>query len=212
MALNKQFAKLPSFGEDDFVGTIKTGEQINGRPVALSEFRVVSDDPNVCKALAEKFNGEVSTFQSMNGAEKHQVHNLGETIDIVLLTIKSRFALKDNNNQVIRSCSGEQQYDEKKSSCVCPSDVREMKQKADSCKPDIFAVCRFKGLEELGKFRFYSGSWNLAEQVNAVEQDLEAAGGEADAEFSIVQVSYQTKQGQNRSFSKPSIKVLAPVS
>ncbi len=211
MALNKAFGKAPSVGQNDFVGTIKCGEQVNGRPVMLDSWKVISDDPNVVKALQEHLGGDISTFMKKD-VENHQIHNLGEVLKVKLTTVKSRFALKGANFQTLRTCDGTTQYDDKKSPCACPNNEYELKADPAGCKPDIFMVMRIEGAEDLGKFRFYSASWGLAKEVNALEEALEENGGEALAEMSVVTNSYTTKNGQSRQTSYPSVKVLQSVS
>ena len=211
MALNKAFGKAPSVGQEDFVGTIKCGEQVNGRPVMLNSWKVISDDPNLVKALAEGLGGDVSTF-TQKDVEKHQIHNLGEILRVKLSTVKSRFTLKGANFQTLRTCDGERQFDDKRSPCVCPDNEYEQKADPAGCKPDIFMVMRIDGLEDLGKFRFFSSSWGLAKETNALEEALEENGGEVVAEMSIVTNSYTTKNGQSRQTSYPSVKVLQSVS
>ena len=211
MALNKVFGKPPSVGQEDFVGVIKCGEQVNGRPVMLNSWKVISDDPNVVKALQEHLGGDISTFMKKD-VENHQIHNLGEVLKIKLLTVKSKFTLKGANFQALRTCDGTNQFDDKKSPCVCPNNEYEMRNDPAACKPDIFMVMRIEGVEDLGKFRFYSASWGLAKEINALADSLEENGGEALAEMSVVTNSYTTKNGQSRQTSYPSVKVLQTVS
>ncbi|WP_030855290.1 hypothetical protein [Streptomyces sp. NRRL S-475] len=62
----------------------------------------------------------------------------------------------------------------------------------------------------LGKFRFQSTSWKLAEVVDQYENALAAVKGEALAELSLELVEYTTKSGRDVSYRKPALKVIKP--
>ena len=57
MALHKMFQDTPKFGQSDIVGRVRSGAQIQGRPVALQEWRFTTGDPDVAAAVAEKYGG-----------------------------------------------------------------------------------------------------------------------------------------------------------
>jgi hypothetical protein len=66
-------------------------------------------------------------------------------------------------------------------------------------------------MPDLGLWRFNSASWQLAGEVNAAEEALAAAGGEAEGVLRLELVEYTTKAGRNVSYTKPIIEVGAAV-
>ena len=210
MALHKMFQSTPTFGASDIVGRVRSGAQINGRPVALQEWRFTTGDPDVAQAVADKYGGSPSPWETTT-EESLEVMTTAGSLAVVLTQIQSEFVLWGRGSTPIRSCDGSVQKDDACSGCVCPSDVRDHKEAAragSACQPSVRATFR---LADLGLWRFNSASWQLAGEVNAAEESLAAAGGEAEGVLRLELVEYTTKNGRNVSYTKPIIEVGAAV-
>ena len=212
MALHKLFNTTPKFGAADIVGRVRSGAQIQGRPVALQEWRFTTGDPEVAQSVADKYGGTPEEWVTTT-EESLEVMSTAGSLPVVLTQIQSEFVLW-GRNAPIRSCDGAVQKDDACSACVCPSDVKEHKEAAragSACQPSVRATFRLADLPDLGLWRFNSASWQLAGEVNAAEEALAAAGGEAEGVLSLELVEYVTKNGRNVSYTKPIIEVGAAV-
>ena len=213
MALHKMFNTTPKFGASDIVGRVRSGAQIQGRPVALQEWRFTTGDPEVAQAVADKYGGSPQEWVTTT-EESLEVMSPASSLPVILTAIQSEFVLWGRGSTPIRSCDGSVQKDDLKTSCVCPSDVKDHKEAAragSACQPSVRATFRLADLPDLGLWRFNSASWQLAGEVNAAEDALAAAGGEAEGLLRLELVEYQTKNGRNVSYTKPIIEVGAPV-
>ena len=213
MALHKMFNTTPKFGASDIVGRVRSGAQIQGRPVALQEWRFTTGDPEVAQAVADKYGGTPQEWVTTT-EESLEVMSTAGSLPVILTAIQSEFVLWGRGSTPIRSCDGSVQKDDLKTSCVCPSDVKDHKEAAragSACQPSVRATFRLADLPDLGLWRFNSASWQLAGEVNAAEDALAAAGGEAEGLLRLELVEYQTKNGRNVSYTKPIIEVGAPV-
>ena len=214
MALHKMFQDTPKFGQSDIVGRVRSGAQVQGRPVALQEWRFTTGDPDVAAAVAEKYGGTPAKWDTTT-EETLEVMTTAGSLAVVLTQIQSEFVLWGRNASApIRACDGASQKDDACSACVCPSDVKDHKEAAragTACQPSVRATFRLADLPDLGLWRFNSASWQLAGAVNAAEEALSAAGGEAEGLLRLELVEYTTKTGRNVSYTKPIIEVGAAV-
>ena len=210
MPLNRIFeTSSKSFGVDDVVGYLKSGMQIDGRPVALENWRITSGDPTVMKTVAEAFGGEVEKWETTTEHD-HQVLTEIDSLDVELMNVQSNFALWGRGNKPIRICDGMTQTDDNKSACACPSDTKEHKEAAragTACSPSIRMLVRLKDHPDLGLFRYVTGSWQLAEAIGPIEEAVAESDDPLSATISLVQVSWETKTGAKRQFTKPVVKL-----
>jgi hypothetical protein len=210
MPLNRIFeTQTKSFGVDDVVGYLKSGMQIDGKPVALENWRITSGDPTVMKTIAKAFGGEVEKWETTTEHD-HQVLTDIDSIDVELVNVQSNFALWGRGNKPIRICDGATQTDENKSPCACPSDTKEHKEAAragTACAPSIRMLVRLKDHPDLGLFRYVTGSWQLAETIGPIEEAVAESDDPLSATISLVQVSWETKTGAKRQFTKPVVKL-----
>ena len=214
MALHKMFNATPTFGASDIVGRVRSGAQINGRPVALQEWRFTTGDPLVAQEVANKYGGDPKPWETTT-EESLEVMTTASDLTVILTQIQSEFVLWGRNSSApIRACDGSVQKDDACSGCVCPSDVKAHKEAAragTACQPSVRATFRLADMPDLGLWRFNSASWQLAGEVNAAEEALAAAGGEAWGVLALELVEYTTKNGRNVSYTKPIIEVGAAV-
>ena len=211
--LNKLFSSAPSFGQDDVVGRFRSGAQIQGRPVALSQWRLTTGDPTVAAEVATLLGGTPGEWVTTTD-ESLEVMTEAEELDVVLTGLKSNFLLWGRGKQPLRTCDGTTQGDDARSPCVCPPDIREHKEQSragTACQPNVQAMFRLATNPDLGLFRFISSSWQLAADINDLEEALAGRGGEAPATLKLGLVEYETKTGRQVSYTRPYIAIAALV-
>lgn len=206
----------------DVVLKLRSGYQANNRPIALTEWRFTTGDPEVAEKL-------LATYGSKNDAGVSEWDATGED-NLQLFTDRKRvsviFRADDlrtgmalwGRNSLIRSCDGVTQNGDgaEGKPCECPSSYLERKEasrKGIGCSPSISLKFRLADLPDIGFGRFNTGSWQLVEQIPEIEAKLEALGDvDVLAELTLEEVSFVDKKtNQNRSFTKPSIRIKGAV-
>lgn len=212
----KQATRTPT----DIVGRFRSGMQTAaGRPMSISEWRVTSGDRVALEQVGEIL-GVVSGPQewSTKSQETLELMTTSSTVRVILDgedSIRSGLILWGRGNQPIRKCDGVTQLEPNAGEpCQCPSDMNERREAAKSglgCDVNVqltFALADGAG-PSLGLWRFQSSSWGLAREINTAHNDLaKIESGRALAELSLVQVSYETRAGQRREYTKPTITIL----
>lgn len=202
---------------DDLVGRLRSGYQANGRPAALSEWRVTSGDPEVLDAVVAIMGATREGVQEWDakGEDNMEVYTTSKSVDIILDgpdAIRSEMVLWGRSG-AIRKCDGVEQKGTEPgdkaagSPCECPQAYADRKEAAKSgrgCQPSITAYFRLAADPELGRFKFTSGSWSLVRDIGAVEEALAKVGGPARATLALEVV--EMKNG--KSFTKPVFKIL----
>ena len=202
---------------DDLVGRFRSGAQVNGRPLALSEWRVTTGDPDVADAIAAALGGTPEEWDTKT-EETLEVYTAAPSVRVLLdgpQAVRTSMALWGRNNKKVRECDGVTQMDDAKSPCVCPDKVADRKvaaKEGTGCEPSISIFFRLadEALRDLGKFRFQSGSWSMAAEIGEAEAKLADINGPAIATLSLERVEYTTKAGREVSYTKPVLKVLGP--
>lgn len=204
----------PSFA-DDTVGRFHSGRQVNNVPEALSEWRITTGDPDVAEAVAQLFGG--SPVETDSASENFiEVLSDKETVLVVLdgpSAIYSDMKLW-NRSKLVHHCDGVEflSPDERKGKpCGCPALMAERKQAAKDFMgpaPSITVTFRLADDPELGKFKFQTGSWSMAEVLHEYDNALSRVDGPALAELTLELVEYETKKGRQVSYYKPVVKVL----
>lgn len=208
-------AKPKGSFSDDTVGRFHGGKQTDGIPVALSEWRVTTGDPEVADAIAQLMGGQAVETDSTSE----------NFIEILTTTNKVKVVLSGpdaissdlklwNGSQLIHHCDGVEFLspdEDRGKPCRCPALMEDRKAAAKTKRgpsPSISVLFRLAEDYELGLFRFQTGSWKLAEVLHEVENALDKVGGEALATIELELVEYTTKMGRDVSYRKPVIKVL----
>ena len=197
---------------DDLVGRFRSGAQIQDRPVALTEWRFTTGDPDVAATVADLLGGAPASWETKT-EENLEVYTEAPSISIILdgaNAVKSGMVLW-GRNALIRSCDGVTQKDG--TACACPQKVADRKDAAKAghgCQPSLQVYFRLADAPDLGKMRFMSGSWSMAAEIGEAEEALEKIGGPAFATLTLVKVEYTTKAGREVSFTKPVLKVTGP--
>ncbi|MGW0523036.1 recombination directionality factor [Crossiella sp. NPDC003009] len=196
---------------DDVVGRFRGGMLVGRRPVALSEWRVTTDDPDVADRIAELFGGTAEEWET-DRADNRQVMTEVQTVPIVIEQadhLRARMVLLGLQGPV-HQCDGMYSLaeDDRGEPCGCPRSLTERKEKAKAGKgprPDISLKFRLAADQDLGYFLFSSGSWSLVNDLPELESQLTQAGGPVQAELRIVHVAYTTKSGRDVEYHRPEI-------
>ena len=204
---------------DDFIGSARSGMQLNNRPMSLPTWRFTSPVRSVLDDVAIAYGGAVEEWETKS-AETLQVITEAEKVDIILVGIKSNMVLWGRNGK-IRECDGVKQVagdDGSCEDCACPSDLSERKaaaKKGTGCEPSVGLFFRLDvpDVVDEGLFRFYSSAWSFAKDMGKVEEDFVALGGDCHATLTKELVEFTTKDGKEISFMKPVVtlgELLAP--
>ncbi|MFB6535099.1 hypothetical protein ACFCY8_26450 [Streptomyces noursei] len=208
-------AKPKATFSDDTVGRFHGGKQENGIPVALSEWRVTTGDPEVAAAVAQLMGG---TPVETDSTSENFIEILTER-DKVKVVLSGPDAISSdlklwNGSALIHHCDGIEFLspdEDKGKRCRCPELMEDRKAAAKAKRgpsPAIAVTFRLAEDYDLGLFRLQTGSWKLAEVLHEVENALDRVGGETLAELSLELVEYTTKKGRDVSYRKPVIRVL----
>lgn len=200
-----------SFGSD-VVGRFRSGTQLNGRPLALEDWRVTSGDPDVTDRIAELFGstGRVQEWET-KGEDNLEVFTTTNKVGIILdgpNAVMTSMVLRGQGSAIIRQCDGVEQADG--SACACPNKVADRKAAGTAgvgCKPSISIFFKLADDPDLGKFRFSSGSWSMAGEIAVPVTKLEQIDGPASGTLELEKVEYTTKAGRFVSYTKPVLTI-----
>lgn len=212
---------------DDVVGRFRSGHQLNKRPVALTEWRVTTGDPEVADAIAELLGGDAPQEWDASGEDKIEVFTATKSVPVILdgpKALRQRMVLWGRNNKIISDSDGETL------STGEPDPDRDLsfqerKAKARDgigAQPQIDVFFRIKGHEDLGIFKFQTGSWSMAQDLarDDTEQELADYFGDSDgkgveAVLHLEGVEFTAKNGpragQLVSYTKPVLDIKGPV-
>lgn len=207
-------AKPKQSFSDDTVGRFHGGKQENGIPVALSEWRVTTGDPEVAAAIAQLMGGSAVETDSTS---ENYIEVL-TTQDKVKAVISGPDAISSdlklwNGSALIHHCDGVEFLspdEDKGKPCRCPALMEDRKAAAKAKRgpaPSIAVTFRLAEDYDLGVFKLQTGSWKLAEVLHEVENALDRVNGEALCSIELEHVEYTTKKGRDVSYRKPVIRV-----
>ncbi|QDQ14310.1 hypothetical protein [Streptomyces spectabilis] len=200
---------------DDFAGRFRSGRMVGKSPESLATWRVTTGDPEVAEKVAELMGGSPSEWET-SGEDFNEV--ITEN-DKVLIVVDGPRALTADmklwgRSGLIHHCDGVDFLspdDDRGQPCGCPPLMEDRKAQAKTGRgpqPNTNLVFRLADDYHLGKFRFQSTSWKLAEVVHEIDNALSAHKGEVLAELSLELVEFTTKAGRDVSYRKPVVKVL----
>lgn len=212
---------------DDIVGRFRSGHQVDGRPAALSAWRVTTGDPVVAQRVHELLGGDEPQPWEARGEDDLETFTAAEAVDIIIESpkaLRQRMILWGRNNKPLMVSDGATiEFPEEQAGEPDPDahlTFQERKAKARDgfgAEPSIELTFRLADDPDLGLFRFQSGSWSLASDLayDGTDGKLEAAEGPARARLSLEEVSFTAKSGPRKGqvvrYTKPVIKVLGPV-
>lgn len=200
---------------NDYAFRFRSGMQVDGKPVSLSEWRVTSGDPEVAASVAQLLGGTPAEWETSK--EDHlEVLTNATAVQIVIdgpQAIRDRLILWGRNGP-IHECDGVyflSPEEDAGKECGCPSLLAERKALARSQRgpaPHTSVTFRLAEDYDLGLGSFASTSWDLLTVLHEVRNELEDIGGEVLCELSLELVKYTTKAGRNVEYRKPVIKTL----
>lgn len=200
---------------DDTVGRFHSGKSVNDVPIALSEWKISTGDPDVADAVARLFGG---TPVETDSTSENFIEVETERATVLVILAGPEAVYSDlklwNRSKLVHHCDGIEflSPDERKGKrCGCPELFAERKQAARDFMgpaPSIEVTFRLADDPELGQFRFKSGSWELAKVLHEYDNALTKVGGPALVELTLELVEYTTKKGRAVSYYKPVLKVL----
>lgn len=204
---------------DDVVGRFRSGFQANNRPVALDAWRVTTADPEVAEKVAVILGAEdgVSEWETQTG-EIYQVFGSAPKVEVILDHVRTSLVLWSNKGGKILESDGEYLIEDGQVTSRPDPDaglpLAERKEKArlgTGPGPSLQAYFHLASDPDLGKFKFFSGSWTAMTNFSDAEAALMAADGPLLADLELERVSWTDKAtGQERSFVKPVITVKGP--
>ncbi len=208
-------AKPKATFSDDTVGRFHSGKSVDGLPVALSEWRVSTGDPEVAAAIAQLLGGTPIETDT----DRENYIEVETSVDKVKIVISDAEAITSdlklwNGSSLIHHCDGIEFLspdEDKGKPCRCPELMEDRKAAAKAKRgpsPSISVSFRLAEDYDLGLFRFQTGSWMLAQVLHEVENALDKVDGEALCSLELELVEYTTKKGRDVSYRKPVIRVL----
>jgi hypothetical protein len=213
---------------DDIVGRFRSGHQLNGRPAALKEWRVTTGDPEVADVLHEILGGDAPQEWEAKGEDNIEVFTASKSVAIILegeKSLRQKMVLWNRAGKLIQSGDGQViEYPEERRGEPDPDahlSFQERKQRARDgfgAEPQIEVYFRLADDEDLGIFKFQTGSWSMASDLayNDVEGDLadavaDSENGRAKAVLELEEVSFVAKNGpragQTVTYTKPVLKI-----
>lgn len=205
----------PRKSGDDVVGRFRSGAQVNGRPLSLDEWRITTGDPEVATAIQSLLSGGEVQEWAAQGEDNLEVYTKATSVDVILdgpSAVQTSMALWGRNG-LIHKCDGETKAD----GTPCEQagkTVQERKEAAKAgygCEPSIQVYFRLAENEDLGKFRFSSGSWTFAAEIDTAEAALAKIDGPAKATLALEVVEYDTKAGRHVRYTKPVLTITGAV-
>ncbi len=213
---------------DDIVGRFRSGYQVNNRPAALQAWRVTTGDPEVANAIHAMLGGEAPQEWESKGEDTLEVFTDAKRVEIILdgpESLRQQMVLRNRNGEIVQAGDGETlTYPESMKGEPDPDadlSFQERKQKARDgigAEPEISVIFRLAENPDLGLFRFTSGSWSLASDLNYHDVPGELADLSADSEsgkvlaslgLEVVEFTAKSgpRAGQLVSYTKPVIKI-----
>jgi hypothetical protein len=217
---------------DDIVGRFRSGYQVdNGKkkvPVALTEWRVTTGDPEVAEAIASLLNGDEPQEWDASGEDNLEVFTKAAEVEVILenaKALRTAMVLRNREGKIIRSGDGETiRYPEDQAGNPDPQAGQTLAERKQAARdgygavPEIDVYFRLAANEDLGLFKFHSGSWSFASDLayHDVEGQIEDIvedndGARVRATLSLEKVEFVAKNGpragQTVSYTKPVLKV-----
>lgn len=207
----------------DIVGRFRSGYVANDRPVALTEWRVTTGDPEVAGKVADLLGADGHQNWDAHGEDNIEVFGKEQTIEIILEGTKAlrQAMVLYGRKGIIYVSDGETiSYPDERKGEADPQagqDLATRKAKAKEgtgAEPRIEVYFRLASDPDLGIFKFQSGSWSFASDLgyhgveDAIADAVEASDeGKVAATLTLEGVEFTAKNGpragQLVSYTKP---------
>lgn len=225
--------KASSSFSEDIVGRFRSGYQVeNGKrkvPVALQEWRVTTGDPEVAEVIQALLGGEEPQKWDAAGEDDLEVFTKAPEVDVVLSSardLRQKMVLWGRNGNAIYMSDGaeifypEERKGEEDPDAALPLAERKMKaREGTGAEPQVEVYFRLAADEDLGIFKFQSGSWSMVSDLayHNVEEQIEEIideGGEGTrvaASLKLEEVSFVAKSGpragETVTYTKPVLTI-----
>lgn len=225
--------KRASFSED-LVGRFRSGYQVdNGKrkvPVALTEWRVTTGDPEVAEKVASLLDGDEPQEWDATGEDFLEVFTKATSVDVLLeneKAVRTAMVLRNREGKIVRSGDGEViRYPEDQAGQPDPQAGQTLAERKQAARdgfgatPEIDVYFRLADDPDLGLFKFHSGSWSFASDLayhdvegRIVDAYEDSDGAPVRASLSLEHVEFIAKNGPRRgqtvSYTKPVLTVKA---
>lgn len=200
---------------DDIVGRFRSGYQVNGRPAALTEWRVTTDDQEVADYISETYEGDEPQTWETKGDDDIEVFTKTEKVDVILSgesAIEARMVIWARGQKRLVTCDGTvAETDGKPHECNIGgfTSKREHEEQEHVCEPNVQVVFRLADNPDLGLFKFQTGSWSMATAIHKAIGDFAKHGHEARGTLALEVVEYESG-GSTRRFTKPVLTITGP--
>jgi hypothetical protein len=208
---------------DDVVGRFRSGHQISGRPAALSEWRITTGDPEVASEVYDLLGGDAPQEWEARGEDNLEVFTASKEVEIILAgekALRQRMVLWSRAGKLISDSDGETLSDGTPDPDAELTFAERKKKGQDGIGPvpQIEIYFKLKGAEDLGVFKFQTGSWSLAQDLARDDTEGELADYAADSEtgnvlatLALEEVSFVAKNGpragQTVNYTKPVLSI-----
>jgi hypothetical protein len=212
---DEELPKAREAYSDETIGRLHSGFAEDGKPKALTEWRVTTGDRDVAAAVGQLFGGQPVETDSTSEFFI-DVFTTRSAVPVILsgpdaITMDMKLWI---NGMLMHHCDGNKFLSGDDvtvgDTCGCPSTYSERKSRAKTFqgpKPSIEIRFRLADDPELGLFKFVTGSWDFAYVLHQVDAALEDAAGEAVADLTLEAVSFVAKNGPMKgktvSYTKP---------
>jgi hypothetical protein len=209
---------------DDVVGRFRSGHQINGRPAALTEWRVTTGDPEVATFIYDDLGGDEPQEWEAKGEDNLEVFTASDKVEIILEgenALRQAMVLFSRQGKLITKTDGETilypEDDAGKPDPDAELTYQERKKKGQDGigpVPQIEVYFRLASDPEQGIFKFVTGSWSMVYDLAANDTQTELAhlveqseDGKVSATLRLEGVEFVAKngprKGQTVSYTKP---------
>ncbi|MFG3350950.1 hypothetical protein [Streptomyces sp. NPDC048001] len=198
----------------DPVGRFHVARQQGGRPIAVSAWRITTEDHAIADAVGGLYGGAP---QLLDAGDEHAVEVLTRRDHIPVLlggrgAVSLRMVMR-GAGETFHVCDGTRFLEPagaRGSLCGCPASLAERKAAAQAGRgptPEIRVDFRLADLPELGVFSLASTSWEFAAELPVLAAALEAAAVPAVGVLRYGLVEFTTRSGIAVSYRRPIVEV-----
>ncbi|MGN6413964.1 recombination directionality factor [Flexivirga sp.] len=183
---------------NDVVGRFRSGHQISGKPISLSEWRVTTGDPEVADKVQSLMGGDEPQEWETKGDDNVEVFTTSGSVDIILDDPEKAL---DAHFYIWPRGHGE----------ALPFDPREFTSGAEhdgarEMLPLMRLWFRLANDPTLGAFEFRTAAWSFATQVSSLREELQQYDGPVAASLTLEPVDFESG-GKTIRFTKPVVKI-----
>lgn len=200
---------------NDIVGRFRSGYQAGNRPVALTEWRITTGDPEVAESIATLMGAdeEPSKWETTT-EEKIQVFTKTAKVNVIVDgpgAVRASLVLWGQGGKILET-DGTYLYDDEGNLTdeICAmtagktmKELKELDRKGKGPGASLQVYFRLADAPDLGKFKFFSGSWTALDAF-AEEADRLVDLGEGPYRYTLElkKVEFE-KDGETIRFTKP---------